>query len=35
MPDPRQQNHSLGENRLITGKYVILYDEVWSVVVLK
>ena len=35
MPDARQQNHSLGEGGLMFGKYIIVYDEVWSAVVLK
>ena len=30
MPDPRQQDHSLGEGGLMCGKYIIVYDEVWS-----
>ena len=30
MPDPRQQDHSLGEGGLMFGKYIIVYDEVWS-----
>ena len=35
MPDPRQQGHSLGEGGLMSGKYIIVYDEVWSAKVLK
>ena len=35
MPDPRQQEHSLGKCGLIFGKCTKLYDEVWSAVILK
>ena len=35
MPDPRQQDHGLGEGELMFGKYIIVYDEVWSAEVLK
>ena len=37
MPDPRQQDHSLGESGLIFGKYITVYDhdDVWTVEVLK
>ena len=35
MPVARQQKHSLGEGGLMFGKYIIVYDEVWSAVVLK
>jgi len=35
MPDPRQQDHSLGEGGLMFGKYIIVYEEVWSAEVLK
>ena len=34
MPDPRQQDHSLGNGGLIFGKYITAYDEVWSAEVL-
>ena len=26
MPDPRQQDHSLGEGGLMFGKYITVYD---------
>ena len=35
MPDSRQQDHSLGEGGLVLGKYINVYDEVWSAEVLK
>lgn len=35
MPDPRQQDQSLGDGGLMFGKYIIVYDEVWSAEVLK
>ena len=35
MPDPRQQDHSLGEGGLMFGKYITVYDGVWSAEVLK
>ena len=35
MPDPRQQDHSLGEGGLMFGKYITVYDQVWSAEVLK
>ena len=35
MPDPRQQDHSLGKGGLIFGKCINLYDEIWSAEVLK
>ena len=35
MPDPRQQDHSLGQSGLIFFKYIIVYDEVSSAEVLK
>ena len=35
MPDPRQQDHSLGEGGLTFGKCTKVYDEVWSTVLLK
>ena len=35
MPHPRQQDHILGEGRFMFGKYIIVYDEVWSAEVLK
>ena len=35
MPVPRQQDHSLGEGGLMFGKYIKVYDEVRSAVVLK
>ena len=35
MPDPRQQDHNLGEGGLMFGKYVAVYDGVWSAEVLK
>ena len=34
MPD-RQQDHSLGEGGLMFGKYITVYDGVWSAEVLK
>ena len=35
MPDPRQQDHSLGEGGLMFDKYITVYDGVWSAEVLK
>ena len=35
MPDLRQQDHSLGEGGLMFGKYIEVYNDVWSAVVLK
>ena len=35
MPDPRQQDHSLGENGFMFGQYIEVSDKVWSAEVLK
>ena len=35
MPDPRQQDHSLGEGGLMCGKYIIVYNYLWSAEVFK
>ena len=35
MPDPRQQDHSLGEGGLMFGKYITIYNELWRAEVLK
>ena len=35
MPDPRQQDNSLGEGGLMFGKYITVCDGVWSAEVLK